>query len=152
MNTNPTPSKERLHDLFEYCNGALYWRNCPSSRIPAGSKVGYLGPNGYLTTKVKGTNYQVSRLIWAWHNGHTPTDLVVDHINHDRSDNRIENLRLLTNRENTGNYQKRSLPKNLWLSKWGTYRVSLMKNGKKCHVGCFKTINEAVAAREAFIK
>lgn len=43
------------------------------------------------------------RAVWMYHNGEIPKGLQIDHINHDRSDNRIENLRLATNATNSQN-------------------------------------------------
>lgn len=66
----------------------------------------YKGQRYYKRTDKKksknGVEY-LHRAVWVFYNGAIPSDMVIDHINRDRSDNRIENLRLATyklNREN----------------------------------------------------
>jgi len=86
---------------------------------------------------------------------HENSDLThyqIDHINHNRTDNRIENLRVVTNREN---HQNRAIKnksghtgvtlddkKNRWKS-----QVSIL--GKTRCIGTYKTVEEAICARKA---
>lgn len=58
---------------------------------------------GYRRIIFKNVWIYVHRLVWAWHYGAIPSDKQVDHIDRDRLNNRIENLRLVTRRENMRN-------------------------------------------------
>lgn len=60
--------------------------------------------SGYLCGKVFGTNYMAHRIIWKLVHGEDP--VAIDHINGDRADNRLINLRACTNAENSRNYKK----------------------------------------------
>ena len=79
-----------------------------------------------------------------------------DHINGIRTDNRIENLRVCTRNQNGLNTNVRKDnklgAKCVRKTKYGTYRVGVRANGKEIHVGVYKTIEEAITAREKFAK
>ena len=98
------PLLEVLNDRFKYDpeTGAL-------TRIRWGyGPAGYLTSTGYLRVKVDDTHYRVTRLVWKMHYGEDPPkNMSIDHINRDRTDNRIDNLRLVTHRENNCNRKER---------------------------------------------
>ena len=98
------PTKEQLDELFDYRDGALYWRKSSSTLAPAGSKAGCVNGRGYLVVGINYKKYLVHRLIWVMH-GNDPV-AVLDHINGDTTDNRIENLRASTHTENMCNARR----------------------------------------------
>lgn len=71
-------------------------------RIPAGSVVGCLRNDGYLSTCIGGEQHQLHRLIWLLVTGSFP-DGPIDHLNGVRTDNRWHNLRSVSNSENQHN-------------------------------------------------
>ena len=152
MNAKPIPSQERLKELFDYKDGCLYWAASNhkfNNRV--GRRAGCSTRSIYRRVAIDGKRYPESRLIWAWHHGDIPVDLVVDHINRNKADNRIENLQVITTRENTSNWQKRDLPTGVF-KVYNKFRAQADKFGKRTFLGSFNTVEEAVAAREAFIK
>jgi len=96
------PTPERLHELFELRDGVLYRRVSTSSNACAGARAG--NPHkGYLRVKVDRRSYRAHRLIWVMCHGPIPDGMEVDHIDHNPTNNRTENLRLATNAENGRN-------------------------------------------------
>lgn len=98
------PYYMHIMDRTELRNGMLFW-SADSGNKAAGKPVGTIHRDGYITVCVKPKGYKskhikLHRLIWWLHNGPVPDHLEVDHINGIRSDNRIENLQLLTFQEN----------------------------------------------------
>lgn len=77
----------------------------------------------------------------------------VDHINRDRTDNRVENLRWVTHRENCFNKdcraESKSKEKNINLRANGKYVVQIQVDGKRKYIGVYDTLEEAVKARNA---
>jgi hypothetical protein len=97
-------SQEELSALFEYKDGALYWRHRHGGKLcrPAGTKAGTpLGDRGYLRVSVNRKFYYVHRLIWAMHYGSAPD--ILDHIDGNPANNTIENLRPTTHSGNMRN-------------------------------------------------
>jgi len=88
-----------MMNLFEYKNNKLYWK--PEQKWRGGKEVGcYDKDTGYCRVGFQGKYYYVHRIVWEFHNGKVPKDMQIDHINGKRADNRIENLQLVTPRQN----------------------------------------------------
>jgi hypothetical protein len=125
--------------------------------ISAGSRAGSIETrSGYRRIKLNGKMYTEHRLVWFYVHGVWPTG-VIDHINHDRSDNRIQNLRDVTHKENMLN--KKALTtsitghQGIWFNqKTSRYVAEITKDGKKVYQKSFTTANLAIEAREAKLK
>lgn len=94
-------TKEQLHELFDYRDGELYWKVRTSNRITIGDKAGCICPDGYKNARVNGVLYGVHRLIFLMHNGWMPVE--IDHLDLNKANNAIENLRALTRSQNNYN-------------------------------------------------
>lgn len=133
-------TKERLHHLFTYDNGSLVRRVSVKGRN-AGTTIGTVNEKGYVVAAVDGKLYRLHHLVWMYHHGYFEDEL--DHINRDRGDNRIENLRPCTHSQNLGNARaKRGQYKGVSFCK-ATQRWRAQLNG---HIGRFDTPEEAALA------
>ena len=94
-------TQEELKKLFYYENGKLIRLIRRNNKI-AGTEAGTLTKYGYKRVGINGKYYVEHRLIWLYHYGSFPTQFI-DHINRNRSDNRIENLRDVSRRQNNQN-------------------------------------------------
>jgi hypothetical protein len=105
LNTVPV---SLLHELFTYCpeSGDITWEKPRSPRAVKGSKAGSLKTGGYLQIRIEGKNILAHRIAWAMHYGEWPNTFI-DHINRDKIDNRIANLRLASRSENNRNIAAR---------------------------------------------
>lgn len=92
-------------EYFYIENGVLRWIK-DKCRAKAGDAAGTVGNNGYIVVKINQKRYTAHRIIWEMTFGKIPNGMEVDHINHCRGDNRIENLRLVTRTENRKNSSK----------------------------------------------
>lgn len=151
MHTNPF-NFEQAHHLFSYCpdKGEVRWKNPPGTKMKTGDLVGYFNDRGRLVVRFGGMGVYVHRLVWLMHFGEWPA-LTIDHINGDRADNRIANLRLLTVQHNNENRRKAS--KNNKTGFLGViaspsgrrFYAGIQTNGKSLHLGSFATPQEAYA-------
>ena len=71
-------------------------------------KRGGIAKQKYKRLRIAGKQYTAHRIAWLIHYGEDPREMMVDHISGDTSDNRIDNLRLVTNKQNTWNRRKRN--------------------------------------------
>lgn len=147
----PLPSIQRIREIFQYDHETgLITRTVTVS--PNGQKGWIAGTpcgNGYLSVRVDNTRIKAHRLAWAMFHGEWPTRQI-DHINGEKSDNRISNLRDVTASENKQNLRSgragRKAGKLLGTSyckrdKTWSSRIEL--NGNRIHLGTFTTEEEA---------
>jgi hypothetical protein len=146
-------TQEKLKQIFYYDNGNLYWKIRHGSLGMVGKKVGSLMQNGYYTTKINKKSYLIHRLIYLWHHGNLPQFL--DHIDLNKGNNKIENLREATKSQNALN---RKLLKNntsghknvIFNKKSKKWLVRLTINGKDKDFGYYKNLELAgLVAEEA---
>ena len=93
----------QLQDLLAYDpdTGVVSWRS-DGVKKKAGQPAGSDKGNGYIQITVRPKNYLAHRVAWALHHGEWPENQI-DHINGNRSDNRLCNLREVTNKQNAMN-------------------------------------------------
>ena len=150
MNSS-TLTTDRLKELLHYDQdtGVFTWNVRRSGKTPAGSVAGSYDAYGYIQIRISPFRYKAHRLAWFYVNSEWPK-FCIDHINGVRDDNRIANLRDVTNQINIQN--KRSpTGSNLYLgcsfnkskNKW---QAKIKLNGKYIHLGWFGDPDDASAA------
>ena len=97
-------TQKQVQEILHYDpdTGIFHWKHSGSNRrigIPVGTKTA----DGYLTFSIKNVLYKAHRVAWLYSYGFLDKDLVIDHINGKRDDNRLCNLRLVTHFENMQN-------------------------------------------------
>jgi hypothetical protein len=144
--------KNYLNSIFEYKDGNLYWKE-NRTVVKKGQIAGTINSRGYRHIRVDNKFHQSHRLIWIYFYGDIPDNLVVDHIDRNRLNNNIENLRLATSSENNRNH-KNADRKNLgvWKTKNNKYKATFRLNNKRYYLGIYETENEAIEARNNFKK
>jgi hypothetical protein len=144
---------EDLKSTFIHRDGNLYRKQTTKGGKP-GAKLGCDSGYGYIRVYFKGKRVTVHKIIWMMHNGKIPTGMQIDHINGIRNDNRLENLRLVTNKENHRNKKK---PKTntsghigvSWKSERNKWAASIFLGGKSGNfLGYFDNIEDAIARRK----
>lgn len=154
---NSLPSLERLNELLEYNpeTGEFTWKLSTNGRIKIGSMAGCQHHSGYCTIGVGSTQYQAHRLAWLMGHGQDPGDLQINHINSNRGDNRLANLELVTNRQNSqhasqSGVRQKSLPPGVkWCAQDQKYQARIKINGKTCHLGSYSSLSAASRAYKA---
>lgn len=112
--------------------------------------------DGYVRIRINGKLELAHRLAWNMTYPGNPVgpDEQIDHINHDRTDNRIVNLRKASNTENSRNASigsnNTSGAVGVWFEKRrNKWAVEIKVDRRKIHIGQFENFDEAVAARKA---
>ena len=96
--------REYLTQLFDYKEGSLYWRVNRGYQPCLGKRAGRMTPAGYVSIEIDGKPHQAHRLVWIYHFG--DFDGFIDHIDGNRSNNKIENLRLCDRTQNAHNRKR----------------------------------------------
>lgn len=145
-------SIERLREVLDYDpqTGVLKWRFRTSPNAKLDEPAGTIGKHGYRKIRLDDRHYPSSHLAWFHYYGVVPAG-IIDHANGDKTDDRIENLRLATASQNAQNVGVRrnsstglkgatrfDSPRNL-----KKFRANIRVNKKRIHLGQFHTAEEA---------
>lgn len=104
---------------------------------------------GYLQFSLANKNYLVHRLAWVYVNGAIPDGMMIDHIDGNKLNNRIENLRVVTNSQNMQNRNfansnsKTGILGVVFHPRTGKWKALIRINGRQKTIGSFGTKNDA---------
>ena len=141
-----------LKELFDYKDGELYWKTQLGTKIKIRDRAGCLGPDGYYLTGIKGKKYLNHRIIYLWYYGVLPDYL--DHIDQDKTNNRIENLRPASISQNGANQMKQRTRATKasnwkgvsWCKSHQKWQAQICIKGKSIHLGRFADEDTAASA------
>ena len=146
-------SREELMEILDYDpqSGIFTYKN--SRRSDCNSKqAGSISKKGYLYISIHNKKYKAHRLAWLWYYGKFPKGQL-DHIDHNKLNNSIDNLREMSNQENHKNngIQKNNtsgVPGVHFSKDTGKWIAYIKISGKRKHLGCFTDFEDAVLARK----
>lgn len=145
-----TDLRNNLKEYFKYVDGKLIWKKIPynARRIKIGDVAGFMSGD-YMTVCLQQKTYSLHRMIFLYHYGYLPD--FIDHIDGNRLNNRIENLRECTQSQNSYNARLRKDNKSgvkgvCWHKARKRWLASIRVNNKSKHVGWFKTLQSAKKA------
>jgi HNH endonuclease len=138
-------TQDYLKSIFEYKDGELFWK-ISKKGISKNKKCGYLNNRGYYMVGLNNKDYGVHRIIYFMFNGYFPE--FVDHKDGNKFNNKIENLRPATMRENNLNVKTKisntSRYKNVcWNKEKQKWHVKIRHDGKNKHFGYYYDIEIA---------
>lgn len=158
------PPRALLRELLHYdvVTGQFAWRPRPREMFASnnafrtwnsryvGKVAGTLRPAGHIAVAVGHTQFRAHRLVWLYVHGEPVPD-VIDHIDHDKLNNRFSNLRAATKSQNGANMRMRNANttgvKGVGHLKNGQFRARIMLHGKDINLGHFDTLEDAAKAR-----
>lgn len=143
-------TQDLLKEFFKYdsSTGKFYKIKKSGLKGSIGDDITHITDSGYYLTQLLGKKYRAHHLAWLYVYGYLPERL--DHINGDKLDNRIDNLREVTNQENLKNSKRFSTNTSGFtgISKYkDKWRAYIVVDGKQKHLGVFDDIEEAKQAR-----
>lgn len=141
MNIDAKQAREWLS--YNPDTGQLSWRVKRGS-VAAGQAIECVNGHGYVVVRLNKKLHLAHRVIWLLVTGGAPME-DIDHINGNRTDNRIANLREASRQENIHNRKTRG---NYFDKRCGKYAAEIMVDRKKTFLGYFDT---EIGAREAYI-
>lgn len=146
-----TADEARALFTYDPATGGLRWRVRAARCVTVGDDAGSIKQDGYRSVTFRRKTYPAHRIAWAITYGEWPAN-ILDHINGDRQDNRIANLRLADVALNAQN-QRRAHRGNLssgilgvhYYRRTGRWRATICVNGKNQYLGYYATAEEAQA-------
>lgn len=160
------PASDLLHALFSYDpeTGKFFWKERSASMDCglmsagwwnaryAGRETGWVDQKGYVIIELYNKKCRAHRIAWQM-SGRPWTGEQIDHINGDKSDNRISNLRCVSNAENAKNAKIGSRNKSgvvgvCWIERDARWAAHIQVNGKTKNLGMFQSFTDACRARK----
>ena len=135
-------TQKEAQECFDYKDGILYWKAKTANRVKIGNPAGTFDPStGYHKIHVHRKFYKAHRVIFLYHHGYLPE--FVDHIDGNKINNKIENLRPTTKSQNAMNQKVRADNKSgtkgvMWLKREQKWLVALRVNSISHSFGYFK--------------
>jgi hypothetical protein len=148
-------TEEDLQEMvrrYDLVDGKLYYKETVSNRVKKGLEAGYNNSYGYKVVQIKGREFRVHRIIYYLHYGIWPGDFQVDHIDGDKLNNKPENLRLVTHKQNNRSYKKPTKGASskyrgvYWEKSRNKYLARIRLDSKNIHLGSFTCEKEAALA------
>lgn len=130
---------------YESITGIIRWK-VKYGKMAVNSQAGYIASDGYIRIGFKGKKYLAHRVAWFLYYGSWPSK-VIDHIDGNKANNRIENLRDVTKSLNGFNRVEQH---GVGLYRNGRWRAYLNYAGKQTHIGYFDSEQEALLAHKEF--
>jgi hypothetical protein len=146
-------TQEKLKELVEYKDGQLIAKVKWADKVKVGAPLGTKNSGGYIQISIQKKRYYAHRLVFVYHYGSYPA--YIDHIDGDKSNNRIENLRPASLHQNNYNIKtpksNKSGVKNVhWNKKNNNWNVTMAANNKSMYFGSFDNLElAALVAEEA---
>lgn len=142
-------NKIRKAISYDPVSGSLFWNINRGGSAKAGTVAGTVNSKGYIVVGLFGKRYQAHRLAWFIYFGNWPVDQV-DHVDGNKINNSIRNLREATNSENCRNRSIKSTNKAGYkgVSKLpsGRFSSEISSSGNRVYLGSFDTAEHAHAA------
>lgn len=147
------PTAEQVMELLAYepSTGAFTWK-VGRRKVKAGDRAGKTDSDGYRVIGISGRSHKAHRLAWLVTHGKWPTG-EIDHINGNRSDNRIENLRDVDRGRNARNQTRLVKPETVsgllgvtWHKPKNRWRACIRVGGRHTFLGYFDTPEAGHAA------
>lgn len=147
---------ERLKELLSYdpLTGHFRWlrKTCNHHNNFKSEMITTKDSKGYRIVKIDGRQYRLHQIAWCYMTG-SFSEIFIDHINGDKSDNRFDNLREATGSQNQWNTTVRRDNKSGFKGvsfKDGKWRARCAVKGKTFELGRFSNIEDAVKAVHFF--
>ena len=155
MKHRPLPPLEELKEFLDYNphTGIFTWIKSMARRCKVGQVAGGKSVLGYFVISFNYKEYKAHRLAYYMYHNVDPSEKQIDHINGNRLDNRIKNLRLVTNQQNQ--FNRTSLNKSNTSGRTGVYwhkrqkkwQASIKTNSKMTFLGYYTKKEDAIQAR-----
>lgn len=146
--------QKTLHEKLSYCPlmGVFRWK-VPVRGVMPNSEAGSINDQGYNCIRVNKRTYRAQRLAWLYIHGEHPKG-VIDHIDRNRLNNAISNLRDVPrslNQKNSKRHRNNTSGYNgvRWHKALNKWHAQLQADYNKIHIGYFENLDDAIAARKA---
>ena len=153
-NKNTELTQERLNEVLDYDpdTGVFVWRKTRNSRCVKGCVAGSINRDGYIRISIDYTKHRAHRLAWLYVYGEWPLG-IIDHINQNKIDNRIDKLRDVTDQQSQMNSPLQSNNTSgvvgvCWHKKDKKWQAQIKVSRKQINLGQYVDINDAIITRK----